>query len=77
MMNIRKKSKFSLFVLAIILLAQQICDAQDDLPFDVFGDSVDSQEVFRYLVRQMMPLNSLAISWRRSVAEVRSILSRW
>ena len=52
MMNIRKKSKFSLFVLAIILLAQQICDAQDDLPFDVFGDSVDSREVFRYLELQ-------------------------
>lgn len=51
-LSFRKKSTSFLFVLAMVLFVQQNCNAQDDLPFDVFGDAVDSKLIARHLETQ-------------------------
>ena len=47
-----EKNTSLLFVLAIVLVVQQNCSAQDNLPFDVFGDAIDSQLIGLHLESQ-------------------------
>lgn len=56
--DIYKKIKSSLPLLGVVLLAQQICAAQDDLPFDVFGDAISNQQIHRHLESQAKELIS-------------------
>lgn len=51
-----KKAISYLFVLAIVLIAQQACNAQDNLPFDVFGKAINNRQVYTHLELQATKL---------------------